>query len=135
MISSRARFTRTALALGGFAAATTLLAGTAAADSLDIMEPVLTSSCSFDQVDRAMHDDPVASMLAEELDKTPGKREELKAILDTPLDQRQEKIAAHRAEVEQRIQSDPEAARVANDPRLAELRGVFEKVAEDCKTK
>ncbi|RDI61408.1 hypothetical protein DFR76_114133 [Nocardia pseudobrasiliensis] len=131
MISMRARFTRTVLTLGGLAAATTVLvSGTAAADSVDVMDAVFNADCNYNQVDLAMQGDPVAAVLRDQLPQE--KKDELKAIMDTPLSDRQEKINAHRQQIEEKVRTDPEAAALINDPKMDQVREMFGRVAQNC---
>lgn len=76
-----------ALAIGGFAAGTALFgAGAAYADPMGDLEPLLSSSCSFAQVDSALHQ--VAPDTAAQLDAAPGQKAALKNAYDQPVDQR-----------------------------------------------
>ncbi|WP_330180104.1 hemophore-related protein [Nocardia sp. NBC_01503] len=76
-----------ALAIGGFAAGTALFgAGAAYADPMGDLEPLLSSSCSFAQIDSALHQ--VAPDTAAQLDAAPGQKAALKNAYDQPADQR-----------------------------------------------
>lgn len=72
-----------ALAIGGFAAGTALFgAGAAYADPMGDLEPLLSSSCSFAQIDSALHQ--VAPDTAAQLDAAPGQKAALKNAYDQP---------------------------------------------------
>ncbi|MGK8487452.1 hemophore-related protein [Nocardia asiatica] len=114
-----------ALAAGGFATVTLVLSPAIAnAGPMEYAEPLLTSSCSFAQVDAALHDQ--APQLAAMLDANPSQKAELQRRFDQPVEQR-------RAELQRAIDANPDAARQAeNDPRAAQLRDTIRAVAESC---
>ncbi|WP_174186018.1 hemophore-related protein [Nocardia barduliensis] len=114
-----------ALAAGGFATVTFVLSpAIATAGPMEYAEPLLTSSCTFAQVDAALHDR--APQLAAMLDANPSQKAELQRRFDQPVEQR-------RAELQRAIDENPEAARQAeNDPRTAQLRDTIRAVAESC---
>ncbi|MBF6211697.1 hemophore-related protein [Nocardia puris] len=114
-----------ALAAGGLATVTVLLTpAVAAADPAELVGPLLTSDCTFAQVDAALHDK--APQLAAILDANPTQKAELQRRFDQPVEQR-------RAEFERLLAENPEAARQAeNDPRAAQLRDTIAEVAAVC---
>ncbi|MEU6828950.1 hemophore-related protein [Nocardia beijingensis] len=114
-----------AAAAGGIATVTLLLSpAIAAAGPMDYAEPLLTSDCSFAQVDAALHDK--APQLAAVLDANPSQKAELQRRFDQPVEQR-------RAELRRAIDENPDAVRQAeNDPRTAQLRDTIRVVAETC---
>ncbi|MGK8521952.1 hemophore-related protein [Nocardia asteroides] len=114
-----------ALAAGGFATVTLFLSpAIAGAGPMELAEPLLTSNCSFAQVDAALHDK--APQLAAMLDANPSQKAELQRRFDQPVEQR-------RADLQRAIEQNPEAARQAeNDPRTAQLRDTIRIVAESC---
>ncbi|MFF2557079.1 hemophore-related protein [Nocardia sp. NPDC058058] len=73
-----------AIATTGFAAIA--LAGPAAADPMSDIEPLLTSSCSFAQIDSALH--KVSPETAAQLDAAPAQKSAIKNAYDQPVDQR-----------------------------------------------
>jgi hemophore-related protein len=82
------RYAITAVAVGGFAAGIGLSgAGTASADLIDDAAPLLTSTCSFVQIDSALHD--VAPAAAARLDAAPLQKSVLRFALSQPADERQ----------------------------------------------
>ncbi|MCM6773055.1 hypothetical protein NDR87_04615 [Nocardia sp. CDC159] len=131
MISLRARFTRTALTLGGLAAAAALVApGTATAGVADYLDPLANTTCSADQFKATMnakYPQLVAALPQEKMDQ-------LTAILDVPVEQRQQKIAERRAEIEQRVTNDPQtAALLQENPQTGDVvKQIFEDVASSC---
>ena len=125
MKRSIGRPARTALATGGVATVAMLLSpAIASADPTELVGPLLTSDCSFAQVDAALHDK--SPQLASMLDANPTQKAELQRKFDQPVDQR-------RAELQQAIQDNPDAAQQAeNDPRTAQLRDTIQAVADSC---
>ena len=124
MISLRSRLAGTVAAAGGLTvAAALLIPGVAAADPTDLMAPLLNSTCSFDQVDRALHaKDP---QLAQMLDANPDQKAMLKKEFDQPPAQR-------RAEVQQYLSQHPEAKNAQNDPRAGSMQQTIQSVADAC---
>ncbi|AHH15536.1 hypothetical protein NONO_c07280 [Nocardia nova SH22a] len=119
------RITGTALTVAGLAAGAALLVpGTASADPTGMVAPLLNSSCSFAQVDAALHDQ--APQLASILDNNPDQKAELKAKFDQPVEQR-------RAEFQQYLAQHPEEAQQAQqDPRASGLSQTIQQVADSC---
>ncbi|MEV6320986.1 hemophore-related protein [Nocardia sp. NPDC051787] len=114
-----------ALAAGGFATIAVFLSpAIASAGPMELAEPLLTSNCSFAQVDAALHDK--APQLAAMLDANPTQKAELQRKFDQPVQQR-------RAELQRAIDANPDAVREAEtDPRTAQLRDTIRTVAESC---
>ncbi|MFF3568335.1 hemophore-related protein [Nocardia jiangxiensis] len=82
-----ARCAIVAIAVGGFAAGAGLLGSTtASADMIDDFGPLLTSTCSFDQIDAAMHQ--VAPAAAARLDASPVQRNILQFAFSQPAEKR-----------------------------------------------
>src|SRR5690606_38523083 len=80
-------FGLTTLTLGAAAAATAFLSpAVASAGPMEMAEPLLTSDCSFAQVDAALHDQ--APELAAMLDANPDAKAQLQAKFDQPVEQR-----------------------------------------------
>ncbi|GAA5066189.1 hemophore-related protein [Nocardia callitridis] len=125
MKRSIGRSTIAAVTVGGAATVTMLLGpAIASADPSAAIEPLITSDCSFAQVDAALHE--VAPELATALDANPQQKAQLQGQFDQPVEQR-------RAQLQQEIQNNPEAAQQAeNDPRAAQMRSVFQQVADTC---
>lgn len=122
----RSRPVVASLAATGLATVGVLLApGTASAGPLDqLAEPLLSSDCTFAQVDAALHDQ--APEVAALLDSYPAQKAELQARFDVPVEQR-------RAELQRAIEENPEAAQQAqNDPRVSQLATVIQQVADTC---
>ena len=115
----------TTLTLGAAAAVTAFLSpAVASAAPTDFAEPLLTSDCSFAQVDAALHDQ--APELASMLDNNPDLKAQLQTKFDQPVEQR-------RAELQATINENPGAAQDAeNDPRSASLAETIRTVAETC---
>ncbi|WP_225727853.1 MULTISPECIES: hemophore-related protein [unclassified Nocardia] len=121
----RSRTTLAALATGGIATVTVLLGpGIAAADPTSMIAPLLDTTCSFDQVDKALH--AKAPLLANMLDNNPAQKAEIQQKFNLPPDQR-------RAELQKAIDANPDAAAQAeNDPRAAGIAEQLRQVAAAC---
>lgn len=77
----------TTLAIGAIAAGSALLgSGTATADLIDDVHPLLTSTCSFAQIDAAWHE--VAPDSAARLDANPAQKAVLELAFGQPAEQR-----------------------------------------------
>lgn len=121
----RGKIALTTATFGVAAAATAFLSpAVAAAGPMEMAEPLLTSECSFAQVDAALHDQ--APDLAAMLDNNPDMKAQLRAKFDQPVEQR-------RAELQQYIEQNPQAAEQAqNDPRSQQLQATLQRVADTC---
>ncbi|WP_227984474.1 hemophore-related protein [Nocardia spumae] len=115
----------TTLTMAGLAAGAALLVpATASADPTGLAAPLLNSTCSFAQVDAALHDK--APQLASILDANPDQKAELKAKFDQPVEQR-------RAEFQQYLAEHPdEAQRAQQDPRAGGMSQTIQEVADSC---
>ncbi len=82
-----ARYAIAAMAIGGFAAGGLLGSGPASADLIDDVTPLLMSSCSFAQIDAALH--VVAPDAAARLDAAPLQKSVLALAFSQPADKRQ----------------------------------------------
>lgn len=121
----RGTFGLTALALGA-AASAFIGPAVASAGPLEMAEPLLTSECSFAQVDAALHDQ--APELAAMLDNNPDVKAQLQTKFDQPVEQR-------RAELQQYIDQNPQAAQQAqNDPQAKQLQATLQGVADTCQS-
>ncbi|AYF73400.1 hemophore-related protein [Nocardia yunnanensis] len=122
-----ARNRRTGVVLGAGAVAAVALAlapATASASPTDLVAPLLNSTCSFAQVDAALHDK--APALAQFLDQNPDTKAELKAKFDQSPAQRQ-------AELDQYLKDNPDAAnQAASDPRAGGIAAAIQQVADSC---
>lgn len=121
------RITGATLTVAGLAAGAALLVpATASADPTGLVAPLLNSTCSFAQVDSALHDQ--APQLASILDTNPDQKAELKAKFDQPVEQRQ-------AEFQQYLAQHPDEAQQAEqDPRASGLSQTIQQVADSCHT-
>ncbi|MBF6334191.1 hemophore-related protein [Nocardia transvalensis] len=116
----RARFA----AATGATALALLIPGTASADPTEQLAPLLDSTCTFSQVDAALHDQ--APQLAAILDANPDEKAQLQQLFDQPVEQR-------RAQVQQYLQQHPDQVQQAeNDPRAAQARQIIRSVADTC---
>ncbi|MGX1809291.1 hemophore-related protein [Nocardia sp. NPDC055321] len=98
LISSHG-FARSAV-LAGFALSAMLTgAGAAGADPMSDLEPMLNSSCSFSQIDAALHD--VAPETAAQLDAAPAQKSAIQAAYDQPVEQRRAAFQALIAQQQQ----------------------------------
>lgn len=118
-------FTGATLTVAGLAAGAALLVpGTASADPTELVGPLLNSSCSFEQIDAALHDKN--PQLASMLDNNPNEKAQLKAKFDQPVEQRQ-------AEFQQYLKDHPDQAQQAEqDPRANGIRQTIQEVADSC---
>ncbi|QIS16975.1 hemophore-related protein [Nocardia terpenica] len=77
-----------ALALGGFAAGSTLLgSGIATADAIDDIVPLMTTTCTFEQIDKALH--VVDPAVAQRLEQNPANKAVLQFMINEPAQIRQ----------------------------------------------
>ena len=99
----------------------------AGADPTDIFDPVLDSTCSFDQIDAALR--ATAPEVAARLDAMPDQKAQLRGLYDLPVEQRRSAVDAYLA-------GDPNlrarAEQVANSPDAAQARSVVQQVADTC---
>ncbi|QLY31676.1 hemophore-related protein [Nocardia huaxiensis] len=113
-------------ALGAGALATVALAlvpATASASPLDMAAPLLNSTCSFAQVDAALHDK--APALASILDQNPAQKAELQAKFEQPVEQRQAEFQAY-------LRDNPGVADQANANANAGIAAAIQQVADSC---
>ncbi|MFH5232310.1 hemophore-related protein [Antrihabitans spumae] len=82
--------TSAALATGAL-----LAPGTAVADPASAAGPLLQTTCSFDQIDAALHDR--APQVANNLDANPDRKDMLRQFFALPVDQRQAALDAYLA--------------------------------------
>ncbi|MEV0246908.1 hemophore-related protein [Nocardia sp. NPDC050712] len=85
-ISIRKSLAATAMITGLCAAASTFGIGAANADPMSDLEPLLSSNCSFTQIDAALHE--VSPETAAQLDAAPAQKDALKTAYDQPVEQR-----------------------------------------------
>ncbi|MEU6582061.1 hemophore-related protein [Nocardia sp. NPDC046763] len=89
-----------AVTIAGFAAGAALSgAGVAGADPMNDLEPLLSSSCSFDQIDAAFHQ--VDPDTAAQLDAAPVRKAVFQMAYDQPAAQRRLAFQALLAEQQQ----------------------------------
>ncbi|WP_433564453.1 hemophore-related protein [Nocardia sp. CA-151230] len=106
------------------AVALALAPATASASPADLVAPLLNSTCTFAQVDAALHDK--APALASFLDQNPGYKSELQAKFALSPEQRQ-------AELDQYLKDNPDAAnQAAADPRAGGIAAAIQQVADSC---
>lgn len=124
---SFARNRRVGVVLGAgalTALALTLVPATASASPEDLIAPLLNSTCTFSQVDAALHDKSPA--LASMLDQNPDTKAQLKAEFEQSPAQRQ-------AQLDQYLADHPDAANQAqNDPRAGGVAAAIQQVADSC---
>ncbi len=122
-----ARCTIVAFAVGGFATGTAFLgSGAASADILDDFGPLLTSTCSFHQIDAALH--RVAPATAARLDAAPTQKLALRLAFSQPAEKRAamfEQLAAQR-----RNMAGVKIPELGADE--ADLGPVVQQVADSC---
>jgi len=106
------------------AAAVFLGPAVASAGPAELAEPLLTSDCTFAQVEAALRVE--APELAQLLDANPSQKAQLQERFDQPVEQR-------RAEFQRLLEQNPGAADQAeSDPRAAQLSQVLATVAATC---
>ncbi|MFE3194092.1 hemophore-related protein [Nocardia sp. NPDC059240] len=108
-----------AMMITGFATAALSGAGAAAADPMSDLEPLLSSSCSFTQIDAALHD--AAPDTAAQLDAAPAQKAALKTAYDRPVAERR---AAFQALITQQQQMGVTATDNADfGPKMTQVVG------------
>ncbi|MBJ8344188.1 hemophore-related protein [Antrihabitans sp. YC2-6] len=121
----RSSLTAAALALAGTALVVT--PATAAADPASPAGPLLETTCSFEQIDAAMH--VTTPQLAQRLDENPERKAQVEAFFELPVAERQgaleQFLAAH-----QRLQERREELR--NSPRADEFQAKAQEIADTC---
>ncbi|MVU79153.1 hemophore-related protein [Nocardia sp. ET3-3] len=106
------------------AVALALAPATASASPTDLVAPLLNSTCTFAQVDAALHDK--APALASMLDANPDTKAQLKAEFEQSPEQRQ-------AQLDQYLKDNPDAAnQAASDPRAGGIAAAIQQVADSC---
>ncbi|ONM50409.1 hemophore-related protein [Nocardia donostiensis] len=125
MTRLRSRTAIATMAVSGLATISAVISpAVASAGPAELVEPLLTSDCSFAQVDAALHDQ--APDLAALLDSNPDAKAQLQAKFDQPVEQR-------RAELQRYLEENPQAAQQAqDDPRAAGMRDTLQRVADTC---
>ncbi|MEV6430282.1 hemophore-related protein [Nocardia sp. NPDC051463] len=131
--SSRIRIAVAGGVLAVGASAALLVPGIAAAAPGGPGHLLAETTCSFAQVDAALH--AAAPELAARLDANPERKAKLEQLLDLPPEQRRaaiqqrlddpavkERIEEHRGKIEER----------RNDPRFTEMRDKMQTVADTC---
>lgn len=123
-------FVRTRTRLAGLTAVTAATAAVflgpavASAGPSELAEPLLSSDCSFAQVEAALRVE--APELAQLLDANPSQKALLQQQFDRPVEER-------RAEFQRLVEENPDAAAQAeSDPRADELSQVLAQVAASC---
>ncbi len=113
-----------ALAVGTLAAGTALLLP-AAASAQPLDHPLLNSTCTFEQVDKALH--VVAPDAAARLDTQPEAKAAIKAVWELPVDQRKARVQQFLAQ-----QPDAGAWRDQNPGKVAEILQKGQQIADTC---
>ncbi|MFF0818579.1 hemophore-related protein [Rhodococcus sp. NPDC003318] len=118
---------RAALLTAGLAAASTLLGPAVAAGSPVSSLPLLQSTCSFTQIDAALH--ATAPGLGSLLDSYPQVERQLTVLFDQPADRRQREVDLYLA-------ANPQLATTADQlltgPRAEMIHGTLAVVAATC---
>ncbi|WP_216896626.1 hemophore-related protein [Nocardia alni] len=106
------------LALSGLSAGIAMLGSTfASADPVDAFGPLLTSSCSFEQVDTALH--RVAPDAATQLDSAPQQKNQLRQAYNRPPGER--RAAFQQLMAEQQTKGVPAGADAALAAKMREI--------------
>ena len=113
---------------GAVAGAALLMApGTASAAPTDTFAPLLYSTCSFGQVDAALH--VQAPQIAAQLDGMPEQKAQLQSLYNLPVDQRQAAVDAYFA-------NNPDLAaraeQLSNSADGAQAAAIVQQVADTC---
>ncbi|WP_067819738.1 hemophore-related protein [Nocardia inohanensis] len=118
---------RMAAMAGAGALATVALAlapATASASPADMVAPLLNTTCTWSQVDAALH--AKAPALASILDQNPDTKAELKAKFEQSPEARQAELDAYLA-------ANPDAAsQAANNPNASGITAAIQQVADSC---
>lgn len=129
MINGRHAFAT--LAIGGFAAGSALFgSGIATADALDDISPLMTTTCSFGQIEKALHEiDPSA---AQRLEQNPANKAVLEFMINQPAQLRQsaaQQIDAGRAKMKSMTGMTPELSGFKSEmgPVLGKVTAVCHK--------
>ncbi|MGW5108381.1 hemophore-related protein [Nocardia sp. NPDC004123] len=110
-----------AVTIAGFAAGAALSgAGVAGADPMSDLEPLLSSSCSFDQIDAAFHQ--VEPEVAAQLDAAPARKAAFRMAYDQPMWQR--RIAFQALLVEQQQVGAPTDINSDFGPHLRQVTDI-----------
>lgn len=113
---------------GAVAGAALLMApGTASAAPTDTFAPLLYSTCTFDQVDAALH--VQAPEIAGQLDGMPEQKAQLRSLYDLPVDQRQAAVDAYFAN---NPDLNARAEQLANSAEGDQAAAVVQQVANTC---
>ena len=120
--------TTTMIAAAGFAVIGAFVAPAAAsADPIDLVGPLVNSTCSFAQIDAALH--ATAPDVAADLDQYPDRKAQLENFFSLPIAQRQSMIQMFLA-------NNPDAAAqgeaAANGPQSADIKQKAQKIADTC---
>lgn len=119
--------TRAALLTAGLAAATTLLVPAVAAASPASSLPLVQSTCSFAQIDAALH--ATSPALGYLIDTYPQVKQELTILFEQPVAQRQQYVDGYLA-------ADPQLAGTADQlltgPRAEAVHRTLAVVADTC---
>ena len=105
-----------AVTMAGFAAGAAL-SGAASADPMSDLEPLLSSSCTFDQIDAAFHQ--VDADTAAQLDAAPARKAAFRIAYDQPVAQR--RIAFHALLAEQQQIGAPTDINADFGPKLRQV--------------
>jgi hemophore-related protein len=128
-MSRKGRFATAFLAVAGFAAVTGSFGGdVASANAIDDIQPLLTSSCSFDQIDAALR--IVAPDSADRLDNAPLQKTMLRSMLAQPARQGAEMFA--RMASEQTRAGSVARAALAAIPMKSQVGPTIEQVVQTC---
>lgn len=110
--------------IGGAALALAFAPATASASPTDLIAPLVDSTCTFAQVDAALH--AKAPALASFLDSNPDTKAKLQAEFEQTPDQRRAAIDAY-------LRDNPDAAnQAASDPRASGVAAAIQQVADTC---
>jgi hemophore-related protein len=128
-MSRRSRITRAVLVIAGFAAVTgSFGVNAASADAIDDIGPLLTSSCSFDQVDAALR--VAAPDSADRLDAEVVPKALLQSMLAQPVRERTDLFAQFTAERDRA--GSAARATLATIPLRAQVGPILQQVANTC---
>ena len=115
---------RATLAISGFAVAgALLLPGIASAAPAPLDNPLVESTCSFAQVDAALH--ARSPEIAGQLDSAPDQKAMLQRMYDQPVEQR-------RAAFAQLLNNSPQMQDPAQQQRVEQVQAALADVAGTC---
>lgn len=102
-------------------------AASASADPADLFDPLLNSTCSFNQIDGSLHDR--YPDIAARLDGMPEQKTELQSLFELPIERRHSAVNDYLA---QNPGLRDRAEQLVNSPAGAQASPIIQDVANTC---